>query len=136
MTGTKRFLSRMALFLVAVAAVVGVLFAGIQNAFMANPALNGLIIAVLFLGIVYAVRQVQHELVRGELEVRRHAGHGQGDVGLHGRRRIQEGRSHVRARLVSHAQCLAVDGRDAQPPRFEPDVHDGRGWALSAVVLV
>ncbi len=58
MSGTKRFLTRMALFLVAVAAVIGVLFAGIQDAFMANPALNGLIVAVLLLGIVYAFRQV------------------------------------------------------------------------------
>jgi len=58
MTGTKRFLTRMVLFLVVVAAVIALLFSGMQNAFMANPALNGLIVAVLLLGIVYSFRQV------------------------------------------------------------------------------
>ena len=54
----RRFLLRMIVFLVAVLAVVAVLFAGLQRAFMANAALNTLIIGVFLLGIAYNFRQV------------------------------------------------------------------------------
>jgi hypothetical protein len=48
----------MLVFLVAVGAVVAALHAPLVRAFMANPALNSLIIAVLVLGILYTFRQV------------------------------------------------------------------------------
>ena len=52
------FLFRMLLFIVFCGAIVFVLQAQIRIAFMANPALNGLIISVLAIGIVLALRQV------------------------------------------------------------------------------
>ncbi|MCZ6813329.1 MAG: flagellar motor protein MotA [Alphaproteobacteria bacterium] len=52
------YLKRMAFFLAAVAAVAGLLYPPLARAFMANPALNGLILGILFLGIAYAFRQV------------------------------------------------------------------------------
>ncbi len=58
MTSPRRFLTRMILFLVAVIAVLGVLFLPISHAFMANPYLNSLILAVLLAGIIYAFMQV------------------------------------------------------------------------------
>jgi len=58
MTKPGRFLFRMLVFLVAVGAVVAALHAPLVRAFMANPALNGLILAVLLLGILYTFRQV------------------------------------------------------------------------------
>jgi hypothetical protein len=52
------FLWRMLVFLV-IAALLGViLYRPIATAFMANPALNGLILAVMLIGILLAVRQV------------------------------------------------------------------------------
>jgi len=48
----------MAVFLAAVAVVAAVLFGPLKDAFMANPALNGLILGVLLIGIAYAFRQV------------------------------------------------------------------------------
>lgn len=58
MNGLRRYLIRMVLFLVAVVALVVVLGAPLTDAFMANPALNGLILGVLVLGIGYIFRQV------------------------------------------------------------------------------
>ncbi len=58
MTGQQRFLVRMGVFLVVVVAVAGALFGPLQRAFSANMALNGLILGVLVLGIVYVFRQV------------------------------------------------------------------------------
>jgi hypothetical protein len=58
MTRPRIFLTRMFLFLGIVVVVTGVLFDMLWNAFMANPALNGLILLVLFLGIGYIFRQV------------------------------------------------------------------------------
>jgi len=58
MTGTRTFLTRMTVFLVIVAAVVLAIIGPLERAFMANPAINGLILGVLLLGIVYAFRQV------------------------------------------------------------------------------
>jgi hypothetical protein len=48
----------MLLFLLAVAFVIGILYRPLVHAFFANAALNGLIIGVLLLGIVYIFRQV------------------------------------------------------------------------------
>lgn len=59
------YLTRMATFVVIVALTVAVLFAPVSEAFMANPALNGLIIGVLVIGIGHNFRQVlrlQHEI--------------------------------------------------------------------------
>ncbi|MCH2393317.1 flagellar motor protein MotA [Oceanibaculum sp.] len=58
MSTPKRFLTRMALFLVAVLVAVALLFPALQVAFLAAPILNGMIIAVLLIGIVYSFRQV------------------------------------------------------------------------------
>jgi hypothetical protein len=58
MTNPRRFLLRMFLFLVAVGLVAGFLYEPLQGAFMANAPLNGLIIGVLVLGIIYNFRQV------------------------------------------------------------------------------
>ena len=56
--GLRRYLLRMILFLVAVAVMVVLLIGPLIDAFMANPALNGLILGVLLLGIIYSFRQV------------------------------------------------------------------------------
>lgn len=58
MARSRRFLVRMILFLVAVLVVLAVLFPQLQAAFMANVPLNGLILGVLLLGIIYNFRQV------------------------------------------------------------------------------
>jgi len=58
MTGQKRFLNRMIVFVLAVAGLVAVLVEPLARAFNANPVLNGVIAAVLVLGIVYSFRQV------------------------------------------------------------------------------
>ena len=58
MTGTRTFLTRITVFLVIVAAVVLAIIGPLERAFMANPAINGLILGVLLLCIVYAFRQV------------------------------------------------------------------------------
>ncbi len=58
MTGPQRFLARMAGFLVIVVLVAGALVGPLERAFQANPALNGLILGVLVLGIIYIFQQV------------------------------------------------------------------------------
>ena len=58
MTGSQRFLARMAGFLVIVVLVAGALVGPLERAFQANPALNGLILGVLILGIIYIFQQV------------------------------------------------------------------------------
>ncbi len=58
MTHPRRYLIRMIIFLAAVAAVAVVLFPGMRDAFLSNPALNGLILGVLVLGIGYIFRTV------------------------------------------------------------------------------
>lgn len=58
MSGQRGFLLRMAAFLGAVAIVLVLLLATLSVAFMANPALNGLILGVLLIGIIYNFRQV------------------------------------------------------------------------------
>lgn len=51
-------LVHMLVFTLVVAILAAVLFPSIKNAFMANPGLNGLIVATLLLGVVYAFRMV------------------------------------------------------------------------------
>ncbi len=58
MTPPKQYLTRMALFLLVVVLVAGALFPQLQSAFLANAWLNGLILVILLLGIVYVFRQV------------------------------------------------------------------------------
>jgi len=58
MTRPRRFLLRMSLFVVAVAIVAGLLFPALASAFLANPALNGLIASVVLFGIGLNFRQV------------------------------------------------------------------------------
>lgn len=52
------YLIRMVIFVAFVAAVAVLLFPSLNNAFLANPPLNGLILGVLVIGIFYAFRQV------------------------------------------------------------------------------
>lgn len=54
----RRFLTRMALFTLAVAMITAVLLPSLIQAFLANPALNGLILFTLLLGIWFIFRQV------------------------------------------------------------------------------
>jgi len=58
MTRPRKYLIRMILFLIAVIVLSGFLFLPLQNAFLANVPLNGLIVGVLVLGIIYNFRQV------------------------------------------------------------------------------
>jgi hypothetical protein len=58
LSSPRIFLVRMLVFLILCALVVVVLYKQIMVAFTANPGLNGLIIAVLVIGIVLAFRQV------------------------------------------------------------------------------
>ncbi|MBD20218.1 MAG: flagellar motor protein MotA [Rhodospirillaceae bacterium] len=58
MSSPQRYLIRMLLFILAVMLSVAGLYPTLAKAFMANPALNGLIIGVLILGIFYIFRQV------------------------------------------------------------------------------
>jgi hypothetical protein len=56
----------MSLFLAVVVIAAGLLFGPLMEAFMANPALNGLILATLLFGVAYAYRQVL--ILRPEVE--------------------------------------------------------------------
>ena len=58
MTKPQRFINRVILFLLLAAIVVGFMYEIVFRAFMHNPALNGLILGVLLLGILYAVRRI------------------------------------------------------------------------------
>ncbi|MFQ5348245.1 MAG: flagellar motor protein MotA [Rhodothalassiaceae bacterium] len=58
MSGQRRFLNRMVAFVAAVAVLAAVLAEPLSEAFLANPWLNGIIAAVLLLGIGYSFRQV------------------------------------------------------------------------------
>ena len=58
MVRPSRFLVRMSAFLVAVLGTAVFLFLPLRDAFMANAPLNGLILGVLFIGIIYNFRQV------------------------------------------------------------------------------
>ena len=73
------YLVRMAIFLALVALVAGALYLPLSRAFMANAPLNGLILGVLFLGILYAFRQVvvlRHEAAWIAAYRRRREAHG------------------------------------------------------------
>ena len=54
----QRYLVRMVLFLVFVGLAVGILAPRLKDAFLANTLLNGMILGVLLLGIIYIFRQV------------------------------------------------------------------------------
>ena len=58
MTDPRRYLVRMIIFLVAVLVVAGVLFSALIDAFMANTALNGVILGVAVIGILFVFQQV------------------------------------------------------------------------------
>ena len=58
LSSPRIFLFRMMVFVVLGGLVAFLLNKQIETAFMANPGLNGLIIGILFLGIILAVRQV------------------------------------------------------------------------------
>lgn len=58
MTNPNRYIYRVIFFLVLAVAVVAALYEVIARAFVQNPALNGLIIGVLILGIAYAFRRI------------------------------------------------------------------------------
>ena len=58
MSHPRRYLIRMIVFLAAVATVAFVLAPSLQDAFMSNAALNGLILGVMVLGIGYISRAV------------------------------------------------------------------------------
>jgi hypothetical protein len=58
LTKPQVFLWRMIVFLILAAFLVLILYGQMQAAFMSNPGLNGLIIGVLFIGIVYSIGQV------------------------------------------------------------------------------
>ncbi len=58
MSRPQRYLNRMFLFLIAVGAVAAVLFQPLEVAFKVNAPLNGLILGVLVIGILYIFRQV------------------------------------------------------------------------------
>ena len=58
LTPPRIYLVRMAVFLVLAGFVVFILYRTLFAAFMANPGLNGLIVGVLFIGVVLAIRQV------------------------------------------------------------------------------
>ena len=58
LSAPRAFLVRMLVFIVLSALVGVVIYQQVFRAFMANPVLNGLIFAVLFLGIAYGLQQV------------------------------------------------------------------------------
>src|SRR6516165_11940716 len=57
-TRPQRFLNRMILFLGAVCVVCALIWPALYNAFLGNPALNGIILGATLVGIVYIFRQV------------------------------------------------------------------------------
>ena len=58
MTNPAQTLVRMIGFLIIVSIIAGFLYAPLVDAFLANPALNGMILAALLIGILFALRQV------------------------------------------------------------------------------
>ncbi len=58
MTNPQRFLNRIIFFLLLVIVVAGLVYEIILRAFLHNPALNGLILGVLLLGIIYTFRRI------------------------------------------------------------------------------
>ena len=58
MTGPAGYLVRILVFVAAVATVAVLLFPTLYKAFAANPALNGMILAALLIGIIFICRQI------------------------------------------------------------------------------
>lgn len=58
MTNPRTYLTRMGIFLALAVAVAGVLHQPLFEAFLANPAINGVIILVLLFGLLFVFRQV------------------------------------------------------------------------------
>ena len=58
MTNPHRYLIRMLILLLVVFTIAGLLYAPLLQAFMGNPALNGVILGALVLGILYSFRQI------------------------------------------------------------------------------
>jgi hypothetical protein len=58
LTRPQRFLNRMILFLVAVIVICAVIAPALYSAFMGNPALNGIIMGAMLVGIIYIFREV------------------------------------------------------------------------------
>lgn len=58
MTRPYRYLLRMLVFLTLVGCACALLFPGLQRAFLVNPPLNGLILSVFVLGVLYGLQQV------------------------------------------------------------------------------
>jgi hypothetical protein len=56
MTGPRQYVVRMALFLAAVAILGAALFPVLQQAFVNNPVLNGVIVAAMLIGIAFTLR--------------------------------------------------------------------------------
>ncbi|MBM3571290.1 MAG: flagellar motor protein MotA [Alphaproteobacteria bacterium] len=54
----QRYLVRMGLFIIAIAALVALLAEGLVRTFLVNPLLNGLILAVLLFGVIHCLRAV------------------------------------------------------------------------------
>ncbi|NBC31186.1 MAG: flagellar motor protein MotA [Alphaproteobacteria bacterium] len=53
-----KYLARMVAFVIVVALLAGLLFAGLREAFLANPGLNGVILGVMLVGVAYSFRLV------------------------------------------------------------------------------
>lgn len=62
----KKYLARMVAFVVVVGLLAAILSAGLREAFMANPGLNGVILGVMLVGIAYSFRLVM--ALRPEVE--------------------------------------------------------------------
>ncbi len=58
MTDPQRYLHRVALFLLATLLLAGVVYDILWRAFLHNPALNGLILGVLLVGVGYSIRRI------------------------------------------------------------------------------
>ena len=58
LSSPRIFLVRIVVFLILIGFIVLILYQKIGEAFMANPGLNGLIVGVLLIGIVYGIRNV------------------------------------------------------------------------------
>lgn len=127
MNRPRRFLIRMGLFVVLVAALAAALGRPLAIAFMGNPAVNGVILAILLAGIVYIFRQVL--LLRPEIDWidgfrQRQAG---GEVLVAGRRGEREPRL-----LASMARMLGSrrDGRVSLSASSLQTLLDGIGTRL------
>ena len=58
MTRPRKYIIRMFVFVIAITGLCGFLFLPLHGAFMANAPLNGLIVGVLVIGVIYNFRQV------------------------------------------------------------------------------